>query len=438
MTPWMTAIAEITPIIATALFFCLLTVQLVRYFHITEIFNGRLSKIASFFAAREQALIPVTNEYRKTPWLWLLLILLLSRALIYAAGLAGAFALNEQERYLSDPLSYFIRWDANHYLGLAENWYVNEGDPRFHIVFFPLYPALVRLINPLFRYNTRVAGLFVSNACLYLSAVVLFKLMRIEFDERAARRAVRYLMFFPLSFFFSLPFSESVFLLTTLLSVYCAKKGKMASAIAFGALCAFSRLLGMIVCVPIFYEFLRRYRERKASGDPLAPRYIVWSFLSTCLVLTGFLAYLIINYRVTGDAFKFMEYESTHWSQSFGSLYNTLSYSLANALAYDSIEFRLSIWIPQSLFILLALAVLCATARRLNRGDSAYAILYLYIAVAPTWLLSGTRYIMALYALYPALALLTRKKWQDASMMAGFTAATCYFVFLYALKGCLY
>ena len=32
------------------------------------------------------------------------------------------------------------RWDGSHYIGLIQNGYVNLGDARFHIVFYPLFP----------------------------------------------------------------------------------------------------------------------------------------------------------------------------------------------------------------------------------------------------------------------------------------------------------
>ena len=67
-------------------------------------------------------------------------------------------------------------------------------------------------------------------------------------------------------------------------------------------------------------------------------------------------------------------------------------------------------WIPQSLTLFGAIALMAATARRQHPGDAAYALVYFYMSVSPTWLLSGTRYVAAMYALYPTLALLLRGK----------------------------
>ena len=56
--------------------------------------------------------------------------------------------------------------------------------------------------------------------------------------------------------------------------------------------------------------------------------------------------------------------------------------------------------------------------RRVRPGYGAYALLYIYMAYAPTWLLSGPRYLTAMAVLYPMLAQLTRRKWAFYLMAA--------------------
>ena len=105
---------------------------------------------------------------------WIAVWLIGTRLFLYLIALVGCAATGQLERYLADPGAFWVQWDANHYLGLANNWYVNEGDPRFHIVFYPLYPLAVRVFKPLFLGNTALAGTVLSNLFLFAACWALY------------------------------------------------------------------------------------------------------------------------------------------------------------------------------------------------------------------------------------------------------------------------
>src|ERR1043165_5608014 len=44
-------------------------------------------------------------------------------------------------------LGIWNRWDASQYLKIAQSGYTPAGDDRFLIVFFPLYPLLVAVVE---------------------------------------------------------------------------------------------------------------------------------------------------------------------------------------------------------------------------------------------------------------------------------------------------
>lgn len=382
-----------------------------------------------FRASVEQAVTPEPPMPLRPLLVRVLIWLLATRACLYLVSsvMAGG----------PTPSGAWIRWDANHYLGLAENWYVNQGDPRFHIVFYPLYPLLVRGLRLVFLDNTALAATVLSNICLFGAGWALFRLVEMEFGQYAASRALKYLMLCPLSLFFSIPYSESLFVLLTLLSVLMARRRNMALSILFGALAANTRLLGLLCAVPVFHAFLCIARERSEGDRKRFARGALVGVLCTCLIALGFLAYLWLNYSVTGDPLKFLEYQRDHWSQSFGSLYGSVRTTIQNLLVENDRGTLLGIWLPQIVSIFLVLALLCATAKRLNPGDGAYALLYFYIALAPTWLLSGPRYLAGMYALHPMLALVTGKKWQDCAMTALLALLSLYCVYAYAIEGAL-
>ena len=415
------------PPVATVLWGLLLCVLLARYFVVP--FRGDfLPRLAGDAPetkrTRARAPVPLSKAL-----LYVTAAFFVSRALLFLVLVVSCRAGGDPASFFFDPLSALTHWDGNHYISLAENFYVNEGDARFHLVFFPLYPMILRCFF-LMGFDVRLAGVLVSNACLFGSAFLLYRLVERASDEKGGERATRFLLFCPLTIFFSIPYSESLFLFLTLLSVYLARRGKFGLAVTSGALCAATRLLGALVAVPIFYEALLRVRDKKGGlRDALV------SALKTTPVALGTAFYLYLNWRVSGNPLQFLTYQSEHWSQRFGSFSNTLRYTLSNAFSYEDFSLRLGTWIPQALYILLVLVFLLLAYRKISAGDGAYAILYLYFAVAPTWLLSGSRYLTGLYALYPMLASLTKRRFADYALMSLSCLGLVYFTYFYAIVG---
>ena len=364
---------------------------------------------------------------------WLAAWLLGTRLFLYLVALIGCAATGRMDAYLANPGAFWVRWDANHYLGLAQNWYVNTGDPKFHIVFYPLYPLAVRIVQPLFGGQTALAATVLSNLFLMVGCWALYEIARMQYHDRGARNAVRFLLLFPTSLYLSIPYSESIFLMLTLLSVLAARREKLWLAVALGALASASRIQGLLTAIPVFYEALRI--EAK-TGRP-RPARVSLRALQVSLIALGFGAYLLLNWQVSGNPFQFLIYQREHWSQSMGSIGQTLRYTIENAFEYQDFSARQGIWIPQLVSIVLAFVALGVTWRRVHPADGAYALVYLWVSFSPTWLLSGPRYLMAMYALYPVLVIIGKGRWRSAAVMALSIAGTVYCVLNYAVFGTL-
>ncbi len=362
---------------------------------------------------------------------WLVAWVLATRLFLYLIALAGCAAAGQLGDYLAHPGAFWVRWDANHYLGLARDWYVNEGDPRFHLVFYPLYPLAVRAMLPLFGGSAAVAATVLSNLFLTAACWALYELTLLQLGDPSARDAVRALLLFPTSLYLSIPYSESIFLMLTLFSVLAARKQRLWLAVALGALASASRIQGLITAIPVFYEAMRL----EARGGKPHPARVALRALQVSLIALGFGAYLLLNWRVSGNPFQFLIYQREHWSQTMGSVWNTLSYTLENAFHYDGAGARQGIWIPQLVSIVIAFVVMCRTFRRAHPADGAYALVYAWISFSPTWLLSGPRYLMAMYALYPMLTLIARGRWRRAAIGALLILGTVYCALQYAVFG---
>jgi len=453
---WTNIIVNTLPMASLIAMGLLLLILLLRYFAEPALpglaFGALIRRIFSRSAPPDP--LPVVNDTRSQELLrdepalhrharlagWIFAMMALSRVIIILAVIGGA-AWQGQETLNSlftNFNGHWVRWDAPHYMDIAKNWYVAEGESRLFIVFLPLYPLLVRGLQPLFAGNTVAAAVFLSNLCLFASGWVLYYLVYDQHGTYAARRAVRYLMFCPLSVFFSAPYTESLFLLLTLLAVFLARRKKFLPAVIAGALAALSRTFGILTAVPIYYEMLRHvsaqgpWRDRRGKQAGLIAKYT----LLVSLVATGTLAYLFLNWHITGNPLQFLEYQHDHWGQNYGTLWNTLRYTLEYAFSGDTGAFwQFGIWVPQAVALIAVLALLGCVAHRMNPGDGAYTWLYLYAAFAPTWSISGARYLGALYALFPMLVLITRKKWQDAMITVVLTALMAVCGYMYAVVG---
>jgi hypothetical protein len=413
---------------------------------------------------------------------WIAAMTLISRAIVVLSALFFSAIQGSLYVTLNGFFNSWIRWDAQHYIGLARNWYTGDiaADARFHLVFYPLYPLLTRCFNYIFigfaklqhtifssaglgdlfvpRDNyTVIAAIALSNLCLLVSGYLLYQLVFEQQGERAARRAVRFLLFCPLTVFFSVPYTESLFIMLTLLSVLFARKRFFSASVAMGALSSATRALGLLVAVPIFLEMLKhvvslrlwppRKRDHYSVVEIREALYIWPSrrnkhialiaayVLMVSLVGLGFLAYLALNTSIAGDPLQFLVYQRDHWGQTFGSIINTIKYTVENAYSYPDEAWRLGTWIPQIIAIVATVGLLGAVSHRVHPGDGAYAWLYIICALSPTWLLSGSRYLSAMYALYPMLTLVTRRKWQDIAAMTVMISLLILFSCMYAVTG---
>lgn len=361
---------------------------------------------------------------RRRLWVWVVAAFLASRLLVTLVCAVGwRIESGSLENFFPTFSERLFPWDAWHYIDIIGNGYVTEGDPRLFIVFFPFYPLVCRSVTFMTGLPAAPVALAVSNAALLGCGAVLWRLVEMEGGEVAGRRAMLLLMFCPMTYFFSITYSESTFLLVTLLAVSFARRRRFVPAVAFGAMASGARLLGMATAIPIFWELLAARREAVAGREaPLSGKALVRcvadSVLKTLPVSLGFLCYLCLNWRLFGNPTQFMVFQREHWFQNFGTIANTFRYSLCNALQYDELLYQLGVWWP-TVILLPAVPLLIFWRRRRQRpGDVAYALVYHYIAFAPTWLLSGARYASCNYALYPMLADIPKRRRTFAAMLA--------------------
>ena len=334
------------------------------------------------------------------------LCMLATRLLLYLFAW-GAHCLM-QGRFVSFATSFdglWVHWDARHYLKIAQQGYTNVGDDRLMLVFFPLYPFCVRAVN-LFLHDWVFSGVLVSNLCAAVAAGLLYALVQRVYDAPTARLSLFYFVLNPYSLFLAAPYSESLFLMLTLAALYAAANDKPAMAALFGALSALTRSLGVIVCGVIWlYAWRKAVHARRGKRASIA----LGGTLAGLAVFAGLGAYLYLNYAVSGNPFQFLIYQKENWYQQmgtfFGSVRNTADYIFRSWGESDCFW----TWGVQLFAMFYTMLLLVFTSRRMPLEHQAYTFVYVAAALAPTWLLSGPRYLMAMATLPVMQAVTTRR-----------------------------
>ena len=211
------------------------------------------------------------------------------------------------EAYLGKNLSVaaWIRWDAWWYLSVAERGYWFDPQGKSNVAFFPLFPALIRVVGAVVG-NPMVAGLLVANAAALGAVLALWWWVGQEAGPRAGERAALWLLVYPFAFFFHSVYAEPLFFLLATLALGTASRGRWLAAGAWGALAAAARPMGVLL-VPAFLWDVgwAAFRERRRPSA----REVAGALLPAA----GLVAYMLFLWRSFGDPLAFWSAHVTGW-----------------------------------------------------------------------------------------------------------------------------
>ena len=203
----------------------------------------------------------------------------LSRLVVWGSALLAVYLVpvhRVQERAhdlpsLSGPLGRGLgslaHWDAVWYLSIAQSGY--GGRPALS-AFFPLYPVAVRAVafDTLSSGALLLAAYALSAAAFVTALVLVYRLVEQELGARFARPVLWLVALWPASFFFSAPYSESLFLALSVGVFYAARTGRMPLAAALCGLATATRPTGVLLLLPLAWM---AWREGKLRWLVVAP-----------------------------------------------------------------------------------------------------------------------------------------------------------------------
>ena len=362
-----------------------------------------------------------------------------SRAFFFVVGALGHALVPQGDVVGAYPepigsLGYWAHWDGRWFAHIAQHGY--DSVPA--TAFFPLFPLLVRL-GMEGGLGIAVAGVVVSTIASFAALWFVHELAREWCDERAALAAILTLAFFPTAFFLNAVYSDPLFLALTAGAFWAAYvRRDLLVAGLFGYFAAATRNMGVLLALPLAWEWLRARRE------------LGWAELvGVAGPVAGLATYVVFLWRGTGEPLLFSLAYRQGWGREASNPLAVAWHSLEHAddgfgvlwprrvLGTPSVNppFALSNTL-NVVFLVFAVATLVLAARRLPFGALLYAApaalgpLLMDLSGLP--LISYPRYVLVVFPLFVVLgAVLARSRVVLAAWLLGSAALGAYLTLLF-------
>jgi hypothetical protein len=287
------------------------------------------------------------------------------------------------------------QWDFGYYQKIAQFGYSgNDGSNAF----YPLFPWLVSLVSYISR-SYLAAGLIISGIASIVAAIVLRRLVQLDYPASVAMRSVWFFLIFPTAYFLHVGYSESLFLALALACVLAARIERWWLAGVLGAFCWMTRGVGVVLVPALAVEATQQYWVRRCWN-----RQWLW----IAFVPAGFVVYLLINWSVNGNPFAFLQTRKVSFEQSF---------------ALPSVGIRQAVWAlyptpreaemvgAQELFF-VALGFICTIISwiKLRPAYAMWMTVSLILFTSVNFLQSIPRYTLTMFPIFILFALLGRNR----------------------------
>jgi hypothetical protein len=370
----------------------------------------------------------VARLWRSEPFRAVAPVVVWSRAAVfltaYLAVIALGFPTEIPSRVSANEAANLpARWDAGWYLGIASSGY--RYDRLFkgqqNVAFFPAFPLATRTAGIFLggtsddivrRYSNPLrmtwAGVAVNLAAFAGALAFLFRMVRAFAGEASAAAAVQLAVAYPLAFVFNAPYSEGLFLLSSIAAFHHLGRGEPARAAAWGFAAGLSRPNGFVLTGPLLLIALCRFAPFRRFGpviDRMHPAVpgrggVAGGVAAALAPAAGMLAFSAYLYTEWGDPFLWAKLHAA-WGRTYHGLdpaFAPLESVVQNGLyAYTSAA---GMEVLHVLFFLLAMGLAVPIAWRLG---AAYSVLIAAILVPPLlaggWLSMG-RMTVVLFPLY--------------------------------------
>jgi hypothetical protein len=330
----------------------------------------------------------------------IILLVIITRLLIIGIAYFSSIKIEFDEPFQGSFLDLFSRYDAGFYIHIAIEGYEYSAKGLPTINFFPFYPILIKIFNLLIGNligGPGIIGYIISNVSLAIAAIYLYLLARLDFDENISIKSVFYMLIFPASFYFSIIYTEGLFLLLTISAFYYARKKQWLIASLLGFFISLTRIPGVFIFIPFLIEYL----DLNFNSLKISVKKIKKDILYLLLIPAGLLSFMIYQYITFKDPLAFYHAKS-YLNINYSSFAETIV-SAGNYHLFNRIMF-----LGFLIFTLIIIIYLYFSEVRLSY--IIYSLVFLFVYLSTGKIEAIHRYVAILFPLYMGMSLSSKNK----------------------------
>ena len=298
----------------------------------------------------------------------------------------------------------WARWDSGNYLAIVIQGYADT----MQRVFMPLYPVLM-WVGALGHFEWILWSGWLISCSAFLGAVaLLWDQVKQDHGETVANIMVILLNVFPLSFFFSALYSESLFYLLFALAYVCARREKWFWCAVCVALASITRINGILIGVIPVIEILQRNRGRWFTPQVLSKLVLVG-----VVSMVGLLLVMAYFYSAYGNPIEFLTQQTLHYHRSVDlpwvAWIKTLRIVLTGYGGFETNKFLRLTSAFDLVFITFFGILVVVSFKRMNLSLATYGAAILLMTLcqygpAPLGFWSGARYTLPIFSGFVVMA----------------------------------
>jgi Gpi18-like mannosyltransferase len=323
-------------------------------------------------------------------------VILFSLIIILSTFFIAILAYIFQANSFVFDLTVFNRWDSVHYLQIADTGYELLGNNIKNIVFFPLYPLIIKIVNYLIN-NYILSSLIIANIFYILTMIIFYYLLLIDYSAKFAFKVIVFLSLFPTAYFFHFAYSESLFIFLVIASFYSARKQKWWLAGIWGFCAGLTRISGFLLFFALMFEYWQQKKFKIKN--------FTFNFFSLFLIPLAGLVYLFINFSLYKNPFVFLYYQKNFWYKTIDYPWNGFVGSLTSFMNREPAE-AILVSGYEVFFSCLGLILIIYSFNKIRYAYSIYAIFSWFLIVSTSFLLSTPRYLLSIFPIFMGLVLL--------------------------------
>ena len=287
-------------------------------------------------------------------------------------------------------------WDCGWYkwyiLNIADDLNILDATPattgQAWWAFFPLFPSVTALFWKIFGGGNEDNVFYIGQALntVFFLIAQYYGHRYIMLTRKSLWAAYSYVAFMSLglySFYFSIIYTEALFLMLLTLCFYFMKQKKYVLMGISGALLSATRNAGIMFVFVILTELITEYvREGNHGGIFKSTKEFIVTNLKkptlifgTCLVPMGFFLYMALLSNITGDGLAFL-----HVQRAWGKNTDGLIANLKDAFYYSFPPSYLSL----SVLLIIALIIITC-ARQKNFPETVFSAIILLTSASSSF-----------------------------------------------------